>query len=162
MINELVFKKAKDGDGDSLCELLQPIKESMYKVALTYTENEDDALDCYIIPVEQEQKEFSFALLSALRILGIKSEIDYLNRSIKSNFKQAEKLKSKFVIIIGESELNEGYLTIKNMQTKEEEQVANEMVINYLFEKLDDDCTCGDDCTCDDDCGSHGHCNCKE
>ena len=123
---------------------------------------EDDALDCYIIPVEQEQKEFSFALLSALRILGIKSEIDYLNRSIKSNFKQAEKLKSKFVIIIGESELNEGYLTIKNMQTKEEEQVANEMVINYLFEKLDDDCTCGDDCTCDDDCGSHGHCNCKE
>lgn len=46
MINELVFKKAKDGDGDSLCELIQPIKESMYKVALTYTENEDDALDC--------------------------------------------------------------------------------------------------------------------
>ena len=123
---------------------------------------EDDDLDCYIIPVEQEQKEFSFALLSALRILGIKSEIDYLNRSIKSNFKQAEKLKSKFVIIIGESELNEGYLTIKNMKTKEEEQVANEMVINYLFEKLDDDCTCGDDCTCDDDCDSHGHCNCKE
>ena len=108
----------------------------------------------------EEQKEFSFALLNAFRILGIKSDIDYLNRSIKSNFKQAERLNAKFAIIIGEKELEENYLTVKNMETKKEEQVANEMIITYLFDSLmdiEDDCECGcsndHECDCDDcDC----------
>ena len=120
---------------------------------------DDDSIDCYIMPMGEEQKEFSFALLSALRILGIKSDIDYLNRSIKSNFKQAERLNAKFAIIIGEKELEEDYLTVRNMQTKEEEQVANEMIITYLFDAFMDneDCDCGcshdHECDCDDcDC----------
>ena len=120
---------------------------------------DDDSIDCYIMPMGEEQKEFSFALLGALRILGIKSDIDYLNRSIKSNFKQAERLNAKFAIIIGEKELKEDYLTVRNMQTKEEEQVANEMIITYLFDAFMDneDCDCGcshdHECDCDDcDC----------
>ena len=52
------------------------------------------------------------------------------------------------------------YLTVKNMETKKEEQVANEMIITYLFDSLmdiEDDCECGcsndHECDCDDcDC----------
>lgn len=121
---------------------------------------DESSIDCYIMPMGEEQKEFSFALLNAFRILGIKSDIDYLNRSIKSNFKQAERLNAKFAIIIGEKELEENYLTVKNMETKKEEQVANEMIITYLFDSLmdiEDDCECGcsndHECDCDDcDC----------
>lgn len=46
MINEIVFKKAVNGDGESFYKLLQPIKDILYKVAFTYVENEEDALDC--------------------------------------------------------------------------------------------------------------------
>ena len=57
-------------------------------------------------------------------------------------------------------ELEENYLTVKNMETKKEEQVANEMIITYLFDSLmdiEDDCECGcsndHECDCDDcDC----------
>jgi RNA polymerase sigma-70 factor (ECF subfamily) len=41
-----VFKKAVNGDGESFYKLLQPIKDILYKVAFTYVENEEDALDC--------------------------------------------------------------------------------------------------------------------
>ena len=37
--------------------------------------------------------------------LGFKTDIDYMNRNIKSNFKQADKLDSRFIIIIGEEEM---------------------------------------------------------
>ena len=120
----------------------------------------DEAIDCYIMPMGEEQKEFSIALVNSLRILGIKSDIDYLNRSVKSNFKQAERLNAKFAIIVGEEELEKNYLTVRNMNTKEEEQVANEMIITYLYASLMDnedlfECGCSDDheCSCDEcDC----------
>lgn len=46
MINEILFKKAVAGDGDSFYKLLEPIKDTLYRVAITYVGNEHDALDC--------------------------------------------------------------------------------------------------------------------
>ena len=46
MINELLFKKAVNGDKESFIQLLEPIKEKLYRVAFMYLKNEDDALDC--------------------------------------------------------------------------------------------------------------------
>jgi RNA polymerase sigma-70 factor, ECF subfamily len=46
LINEILFKKAMSGDGDSFYKLLEPIKEKLYKVAFIYLKNEYDALDC--------------------------------------------------------------------------------------------------------------------
>lgn len=46
MIDELLFKKAVEGDVDSFIKLLDPIKENLYKVSFMYLKNENDALDC--------------------------------------------------------------------------------------------------------------------
>lgn len=46
MVDELLFSKAIKGDMDSFIKLLDPIKESLYKVSFIYLKNEDDALDC--------------------------------------------------------------------------------------------------------------------
>lgn len=42
----MLFKKALNGDKGSFAKLLEPIKGSLYKIALTYMGNEQDALDC--------------------------------------------------------------------------------------------------------------------
>ncbi|NLG87042.1 MAG: sigma-70 family RNA polymerase sigma factor [Firmicutes bacterium] len=46
MIDEINFKRAKNGDGESFYKLLEPIKDKLYRVAVMYTRNEHDALDC--------------------------------------------------------------------------------------------------------------------
>ena len=101
---------------------------------------EDDHIDCYIIPMEKGI-EYSFALLQDLRLNGFNVDIDYMNRKIQNNFKQADRLKAKFVIIVGEDEVNNNILTIKDNHTKEEYKVNTLDIIDFLDEKLSE-CEC--------------------
>lgn len=140
---------------------------------------ENDGIDCYVIPVTENELPTAFALSETLRFLNINTEIDYTSKTIKSNLKQAEKLGAKFAIIIGENEVKEEYLTIRDMSTKEEEKVSNKDVVKYLNEKLllkknvlkcieiqnncsCDCCDCDDDCSCDCDCDCDCNCDCDE
>ena len=67
--------------------------------------NLDDSLDCYVIPVSDNEKCEALTLCHALRLMGFKSDVDNMNRNVKNNFKQAEKLNTKFAIVIGEEYL---------------------------------------------------------
>ncbi len=115
----------------------------------------DDKIDCFITYITEKEKTYALALAQDLRLNGYKVDIDYLNKGLKANFKQAEILNARAIIIIGEDEIKEGYLTVKNLETKQEEKIEMEYIFNYLDE-LDDsmftsDCTCGDHCDCNHD-----------
>lgn len=99
---------------------------------------DDYGIDMYIIPISSSEKEYSFKLLQELRMNGFKAEIDYLNKNMKANFKQSDKLNSKYIAIIGDSEIANNLLTIKNNQTKEEYQIKRSDIIDFLDEKLGD------------------------
>lgn len=45
----------------------------------------------------------------------MKVEIDFLNRSVKSQLKEANRLNVTFSIVIGENEINSGFVELKNM-----------------------------------------------
>jgi len=95
-------------------------------------------IDCYIIPMTSNEKDYAFNLCMDLRLNGFISDIDYNDRNIKSNFKQADKLNSTFIIIIGENEVNSDILTIKDNKTKEEFKVKKDSLIAFLDERIDD------------------------
>lgn len=101
-----------------------------------------DSIDCYIIPMEESVKDYAFNLCMNLRLNGFVTEIDYNNRNLKNNFKQADKLKSQFVIIIGEEEKESDLITIKNNDTKESYKVDKNDLIDFLDENLEEDCDC--------------------
>jgi len=46
LIDEIRFRRAKNGDGESFYKLLEPIKDKLYRIAIIYMRNEYDALDC--------------------------------------------------------------------------------------------------------------------
>lgn len=135
----------------------------------------DDTIDAYIIPMSENEKNYAFYTMQNLRMNGFKVEMDYMSRNLKGNFKQADRLNSKFVIIIGEEEIKEEILTIKNNNTKEEFKVDSEYLVNFLDEKIadiDDDidydfdmehaeCECGHDHH-HKDCDGHCHCHDKK
>lgn len=107
----------------------------------------DTGIDAYIIPMSENEQEEAFKLCMNLRLNGFKIDMDYNNRNLKSNFKQADRLGAKFIIIVGEEEIKEGLLTIKNNHTKEEEKIEKDYITMYLDEKLSMLCDC-DDCNC--------------
>ncbi len=109
--------------------------------------NLDNGVDTYITYMDEAEKEYALRLATNLRLNGFKTDIDYCSRNMKSNFKQADKLNSKFIIIIGEDEVKNNYVTIKNNHTQESEQIELDYLIYYLDEKLNDECDC-DECHC--------------
>ena len=93
-------------------------------------------IDCYLIPLTNNEKKYTINLSQELRMNGFNVDLDYMNRNLKSNFKQADRLMSKFIIIIGEEETKTNVLTIKNNITKKEYKLKKEDLINYLDENL--------------------------
>ena len=99
---------------------------------------EFNPVDVYIFGASDNEKKYIMKLANDLRGSGFKIDVDYESKSFKNNFKRADKLKSKFVIIIGEEEVKTKVLTVKNNKTKEEYKVSIDELIKFLDEKLGD------------------------
>ena len=100
---------------------------------------EKEPLDVYIFGASKEEKKYILSLGNTLRMNGFNVEIDYNNKSFKSNFKKADSLLAKYIIIIGEEEVKSKILTVKNNSTKEEYKIKLDELIEFLDEKLGDD-----------------------
>ena len=71
-------------------------------------------------------------LVRELRAKGIKADMDHCARSMKAQFKYADKLGAKFVGVVGETELAEGTLVLKTMQTGEERSIHQDEIEKFL------------------------------
>ena len=97
-----------------------------------------ESLDVYVVAMDNESKIEAIKIVQTLRLSGFKVDADYMNRNLKSNFKQADRFNTKFIVIIGETERNEGIVTIKNNETKEETKIELEYLVNYFDEQVSD------------------------
>jgi histidyl-tRNA synthetase len=79
-----------------------------------------DDVSYYFVSMGDDAKLFSLKLMEDLRNIGINCETDFLNRSVKSQMKEANKINAKYVIVIGENEMKEKKFKIKNMQDSTE------------------------------------------
>lgn len=78
----------------------------------------------YVARVTDDVAEAVFGLTAALRDSGVAAEMDHQARSLKSQFKQADRLGASHVVICGPDELAAGEVTLRDMGTKEESRVG--------------------------------------
>jgi histidyl-tRNA synthetase len=71
--------------------------------------------DLFIIPLGDDQKSDALLLASQLRAAGIRTEIAFGDRALKGAMKAADKSGSRFVVIIGDSEVASGIVELKRM-----------------------------------------------
>lgn len=81
----------------------------------------------------------AFALTQELRDAGIAAEADRQGRSLKSQFKLADKLETPVVVVVGPDELAQGMVKIRDMATHEEELVGRTDVARRLRTLLSQD-----------------------
>ncbi|MGG3469301.1 histidine--tRNA ligase [Neobacillus pocheonensis] len=92
----------------------------------------NEGIDCYLASLGEEAKDYTVGLLQQLRTAGFSGERDYLDRKIKAQFKAADRLKAKYVAVLGDEELKNNKINVKNMATGEQEEVALESFIQYF------------------------------
>lgn len=134
MVNELLFKKAVNGDKDSFIQLIEPIKEKLYRVSFVYLRNEDDALDCV-----------HDGIIKAIKSLDTLKEPQHFNtwitKIIVNVCKDHIKKNSKVVLVdinnyenklISEDNKNDINFEIKTALNKLSEKERNLIVMRYL------------------------------
>ncbi len=92
--------------------------------------------DFYVISSNEESKQFGFSVAETLRNNGYDVDMNYENKSFKSQFKLASKCAAKFAIILGEEELNKGEIKVKNLKTQEQTYIKIEdmpVVLNDML-----------------------------
>jgi histidyl-tRNA synthetase len=71
--------------------------------------------DLFIIPLGDNQKSVALTLASELRLAGIRTEIAFGDRALKGAMKAADKSGSRYVIVLGDSEVSSGTVELKRM-----------------------------------------------
>ncbi|WP_421616835.1 histidine--tRNA ligase [Brevibacillus sp. TJ4] len=95
----------------------------------------ETGIDCYLVVQTPEAKRTAFVLADQLRQAGVSAEIDYLDRKMKAQLKQADRLEARFTAIIGEAELANGTVVVKEMATGEQEEVKQSELVAALVAK---------------------------
>lgn len=88
-------------------------------------------MDLYVANIGEKANEFATELVLKLRDKGVFVEKDICERSLKAQFKYADKNNAKFVLTLGDDEVETKKAKIKNMQSGEETEVelnADEIV----------------------------------
>ncbi len=88
--------------------------------------------DVYVARVDESVAAVVFDVASALRDAGIAAELDHQARSLKAQFKQADRLGARAVVVVGPDEAAAGEATLRDMSTKEERRVALATVVDAL------------------------------
>ncbi|OAO27638.1 histidine--tRNA ligase [Staphylococcus capitis] len=92
----------------------------------------EENFDLFIVTMGEEADRYAVKLLNDLRKNDVKADKDYLNRKIKGQMKQADRLNAKYTIVIGDQELENNSIAIKNMTTGESENIQLDQLINYF------------------------------
>jgi len=82
----------------------------------------DDRVDLFIAGIGEQGSRAGFGLAHQIRARKISVAMDHEGRSLKSQMKQADKAGARFVLIIGDTELESGKGILRNMLMKNEEQ----------------------------------------
>lgn len=88
--------------------------------------------DVFVANVGAEDRDEAFALCQRLRRQGVRAESDHLSRSLKAQFKYANKMHIGTIVMVGGEERERGAVKVRNLNTGEEQEVAAADVLSYI------------------------------
>jgi histidyl-tRNA synthetase len=92
----------------------------------------EQRLDAYFIHAGEKARDAALSLCSKLRAGGFSADVDPATVGMKSQMKKAEREKARFAVIIGDSEIDGNFVTVKNMDTGAQEQLPADSLTERL------------------------------
>lgn len=84
---------------------------------------EEPDVDLYVLTMGEKVNATALQIVQSARKAGYLADRDYLNRSLKSQFKTSDKLNAKVTLVLGEDELDTREITLKNKQLNKQLKV---------------------------------------
>jgi len=92
--------------------------------------------DVYIASIGKQARVKAFQIAQGLRLCKIPVISDVNSRSLKAQLKHADKLGAILAIIIGENELAQSTVQVKNLLTEAQSEVEFDYVVDYVLDLL--------------------------
>ena len=108
---------------------------------------EEKTCDLYIATMGENAVKKALSMVSALRDEGFFVEYDLVERGLKPQMKYADKIGAKFVIVLGDNEIESGEAKLKNMATGDQTDISlgdqlteqfSQAMIDQMFSGLED------------------------
>lgn len=96
-------------------------------------------IDVYLASVGEESISRILEISHLLRLKNISAEMGLGGKSLRSQMRAANKLGAKYVIIVGDDEIEKGIVTLRNMRDGQQETVDVQMVRSTIEAKLETD-----------------------
>jgi len=104
----------------------------MERIALLLEGQKQKSLDFFVAIIAEQALNAGIELAQRLRQKGYRGEVGFEVKSVKANLRQANKKKAKTCLILGEEELAQKVVQVKNLQTGLQQSVAWEDIEQAL------------------------------
>ena len=91
-----------------------------------------EPLNVFIATAGDDARKYALALIHKLRAMGISADMDHSARSLKAQFKFADKQGAEYVMTVGDNELEKGVFRLKNMSKSEEKELTEAEIVALL------------------------------
>lgn len=95
---------------------------------------DDSGLDAYVIIFNQSDMPDALVLVHELRNEGLRVDLDFTEKNFKAQLKQSLKEKSMYLLILGENEIKNHMVTVKNTKTETQELIPRRIVVRKIKE----------------------------
>ncbi len=99
---------------------------------LNILKEKDESISKVLVVSMTDDISRALEVATKIREEGINTDVYLENKKIKAKFKYADKLKIPYVAVIGEEEEKNGTVSLKNMETGEQEEMSIEKMIELL------------------------------
>ena len=93
-------------------------------------------LDVFVIAMKEEYQPQAFLLLQQLREAGISADMNFAGGSMKSQMGRADKANAHFALILGEEEIKNHTVALKDMRAGQQEIVEIKNIVSVLKDKV--------------------------
>jgi histidyl-tRNA synthetase len=98
--------------------------------------NLEKQLDIFVAPIKRPMLRFAMAIQTELVQAGLSCEVDLMDRPLKKLLEQADLKNAKFTVIIGKRDVAKGEVSVRNMASKETDQVKIGNIREYFIKAL--------------------------
>ncbi|MBO4502186.1 MAG: histidine--tRNA ligase [Candidatus Methanomethylophilus sp.] len=95
-------------------------------------EYQREGIDAYVVAVSDDVRKDSFSVVSMLRENGVSADIDIMGRKLGKAMKSASTVCARYAVIVGANELSRKAVTLRNMETGEQAEVALEDLVKTI------------------------------
>ena len=96
------------------------------------SKSDDYSPQVYVVIGSENVRKNALTVVHTLRSAGIRTDYPFKSAGFGKQFKQADALKAKFAVVVGEDEVAKGVVKIKNLKTAEEREVAVSEIVSVI------------------------------